>query len=103
MGTAEGLESRHGITIRKMSRRSLSKDIREGFAEVYNQAWSENWGFSPYGKKDLAQLAQELQLVFDSDWFMVAEDEAGETTANAAVTARCAKGQQKPIVHPLLH
>ena len=35
------------------------------FAEVYNSAWSDNWGFSPYSKKDLDDYAQELQLVFD--------------------------------------
>jgi GNAT superfamily N-acetyltransferase len=80
---AEQVEPRHGIKLRHMTRRSLSKDIKTGFAEVYNQAWSENWGFSPYGEKDLAQLAQELQLVFNGDWFMAADDPSGETVAIA--------------------
>ena len=41
---AEQLEPRHGIHIRKMSRRSLRRDL-DRFADVYNSAWSENWGF----------------------------------------------------------
>ncbi len=79
---AEQLEPRHGITLRKMSRRSLRKDI-DRFAEVYNAAWSENWGFSPYAKTDLDYYTQELQLVFDPNWFMVAETREGETVAVA--------------------
>lgn len=76
------VQERHGIRIRKMSRRTLRRDM-DRFAEVYNAAWSENWGFSPYGKADLDAYAQEMQLVFDPNWFMVAETEAGETAAVA--------------------
>ena len=79
---ADDVEPRHGITLRKMTRRSLRKDL-DRFADVYNAAWSENWGFSPYGKKDLDALAQEMQLVFDQNWFMVAETTDGDTAAIA--------------------
>jgi GNAT superfamily N-acetyltransferase len=79
---AEQLEPRHGIRIRKMSRRSLRRDL-DRFADVYNSAWSENWGFSPFSKADLDAYAQEMQLVFDSHWFMVAETAEGETVAVA--------------------
>ena len=79
---AEQLEPRHGVKIRKMSRRGLRRDM-DRFAEVYNEAWSENWGFSPYSKDDLDHYAQELQLVFDKHWFMVAETAEGETVAVA--------------------
>jgi GNAT superfamily N-acetyltransferase len=79
---AEEVGPRHGIRVRKMSRRSLRRDM-DRFAEVYNSAWSENWGFVPYSKTDLDQYAQELQLVFDPHWFMVAETDEGETVAVA--------------------
>jgi GNAT superfamily N-acetyltransferase len=79
---AEQVEPRHGIRLRRMSRRSLRRDL-DRFAEVYNEAWSENWGFVPYSKRDLDVYAQELQLVFDPDWFMVAETAEGETAAVA--------------------
>jgi len=79
---AEQVEPRHGIRIRRMSRRSLRADL-DRFADVYNSAWSENWGFTPYSKQDLDAYAQELQLVFDPHWFMVAETPEGETAAIA--------------------
>jgi GNAT superfamily N-acetyltransferase len=78
---AAKVEPDHGVTIRKMTRRSLRKDM-DRFAEVYNAAWSRNWGFVPYSKADLDAYAQEMQLVFDAPWFMVAEKD-GETVAVA--------------------
>ena len=63
--------------LRKMSRRSLRSDM-DRFAEVYNSAWSENWGFvAVLARRDLDAYAQELQLVFDRNWFMVAETADG--------------------------
>jgi GNAT superfamily N-acetyltransferase len=76
------VEPRHGIRLRKMSRRGLRRDM-DRFADVYNSAWSENWGFVPYGKPDLDVYARELQLVFDRHWFMVAETADGDTAAVA--------------------
>jgi GNAT superfamily N-acetyltransferase len=69
---AEKLESEHGIRVRPMRRRHLRREL-DAFAEVYNSAWSENWDFVPYSKKDLDAYAQELHLVFDKHWFMIAE------------------------------
>jgi hypothetical protein len=76
------VEPRHGIRVRHMTRRSLRRDL-DRFADVYNSAWSENWGFVPYSKPDLDQYATEMQLVFDPHWFMVAETAEGETAAVA--------------------
>ena len=61
---AEQLEPKHGIRIRKMSRLRLRREL-DAFAEIYNEAWSRNWGFVPYSKADLDAYAQELQLVYD--------------------------------------
>jgi hypothetical protein len=80
---AEQARTKHGITIRKMSRRSLRRDLDE-FAKVYNAAWSRNWGFVPLSKEDLDEMSLNYQLVFDRDWFMIAENDT-ETVA-AAIT-----------------
>ncbi len=78
---AAQVKAKHGIRIRKMTRRGLRRDLDE-FAKVYNAAWSRNWGFVPYAKEDLDAYALDLQLVYDPDWFMVAENDA-ETVAVA--------------------
>ncbi|MGI8507009.1 MAG: hypothetical protein ACR2MK_09460 [Solirubrobacteraceae bacterium] len=72
---AERAKTKHQITIRKMSRRHLRRELDE-FATVYNAAWSRNWGFVPYSKEDLDEYARTLQLVYSRDWFMIAEQES---------------------------
>ena len=79
---AERCERDHGVRIRKMSRRNLRKEL-DLFGETYNEAWKRNWGFVPYGEGDLDQYAQELQLVYDRNWFMVAESPQGEAVGIA--------------------
>jgi GNAT superfamily N-acetyltransferase len=79
---AEQLEPKHGIKIRKMSRLGLRRDL-DAFAEIYNEAWSRNWGFVPYSKADLDAYAESLHLVYDRDWFMVAETAEGKTVGVA--------------------
>ncbi len=78
---AERAASKYGVTIRKMERRHLRREMDE-FATVYNAAWSNNWGFVPYSKADLDAYAIDMQLVYARDWFMIAEID-GKTIAMA--------------------
>ena len=75
---AEQAKSKHGVQLRHLRRRDLSKNIKGVFGEVYNTAWKRNWGFVPYSDSDLKHYAEELQLVYDRNWFMAAEKD-GET------------------------
>ncbi len=77
----EAAVKEHGVTLRTMSRRKLRKEF-DLFAEIYNKAWSKNWGFVPYDEDDLDQYALEMQLVYAREWFMVAEID-GEAVAIA--------------------
>jgi len=80
---AEKARTEHGVRIRKMSRLRLRRELDE-FAKVYNAAWSKNWDFVPFSKQDLDAEALNFQLIFDSDWFMVAEIDG--RTAAVAIT-----------------
>jgi len=82
---AEKLEPEHGIRIRKMSRRRLRKEM-DLFGETYNEAWKDNWGFVPYTRETLDHYAQELQLVFDKHWFMVAQRVDTGESVGVAIT-----------------
>jgi GNAT superfamily N-acetyltransferase len=78
---AERARTKYGITIRRMSRRHLRREMDE-FAIVYNAAWSHNWGFVPYSKADLDAYTIDMQLVYSRDWYMIAEQD-GKTIAMA--------------------
>ncbi len=80
---AQRAHDRYGVRIRSMSRRHLRRDL-DDFARVYNAAWSHNWGFVPYSEQDLDAYAIDLQLVYDRNWFMVAE--IGDQVVGIAIT-----------------
>ncbi|WCB95913.1 Protein YghO [Baekduia alba] len=69
---AKDAVEKHGVRIRRMTRRGLRRDL-DVFGEIYNRAWRRNFGFVPYDEADLDQYGVELQLAFDRDWMMVAE------------------------------
>ena len=52
---AADVEPKHGMRLRRMSFWRLRKEM-DRFAEVYNSAWADNWGFVPYSKDDLDML-----------------------------------------------
>lgn len=96
---AEQARTKHGVTIRKMSRRHLKRDMGE-FAKVYNAAWAKNWDFVPFSDEDIGAYTQEMHLVFDRDWFMIAEQD-GHTIA-AALTIPDINQVQKKMQGKLL-
>lgn len=74
---ADRLEPEHGIRLRRMRRRDFEAEIRR-FIEVYNEAWSHNWGFVPLTDAELKHMAKELKPVLDEDFAAVAETADGE-------------------------
>ena len=54
------------------------------FAEVYNAAWSENWGFvALLARRTSTPTRRSCSSSSTSNWFMVAETPEGETAAIA--------------------
>jgi GNAT superfamily N-acetyltransferase len=99
---AEQLESEQGIRVRPISRLRMRKEL-DAFAELYNSAWSENWGFVPYSKEDLDTYALDMQLVYDKHWFMAAERiDTGEVVGMALTfpDINAALGRMKGRVLP---
>ena len=74
---ADRLEPEHGIRLRRMRKRNMAQEVRT-FMDVYNQAWSHNWGFVPLTDAELDHMAKELKPVLDEDFACVAETADGE-------------------------
>ncbi len=43
-------------------------------AYIYNQAWSDNWGFVPWTEKEMEHMAKRLKQVADPHLVIIAED-----------------------------
>jgi GNAT superfamily N-acetyltransferase len=74
---ADRLEPEHGIHLRRMRKRDIQAEVRR-FIDVYNSAWSSNWGFVPLTDHELTHMAKELRPVLDEDFACVAETAHGE-------------------------
>jgi hypothetical protein len=61
-----------GVIVRKMRKRDLEAEIGR-FMEVYNEAWSRNWGFVPITEAEVRYQAKNLRPVLVEDWAMIAE------------------------------
>ena len=64
--------ARKNITVRKLNMRRFDEEVNK-VKLLYNQAWSQNWGFIPMTDKEFGQLADELHDIIDPDLAYIAE------------------------------
>jgi hypothetical protein len=50
------------ITVRKASMKTLAKDT-ELLVDVFNDAWSDNWGFVPFTRNEVKKMAADFKLL----------------------------------------
>jgi hypothetical protein len=55
-----------------MRKRDLEAEIGR-FMEVYNEAWSDNWGFVPITDEEVRFQASNLKQILDERWAWIAE------------------------------
>ena len=60
------------ITCRHMDMRNLDREVRT-VMQLFNDAWSENWGFVPYTERELSKLASDLKLIAIPELTYIAE------------------------------
>lgn len=63
-----------GITLRTMD---VSRYDEEALTvlDIFNDAWSDNWGYVPMTEAEFQQLADEMKQVVDPDLVLILEDE----------------------------
>jgi GNAT superfamily N-acetyltransferase len=69
---AANLSEQSGVVVRSMRKRDLKNEIGR-FMEIYNEAWSRNWGFVPITEEEVAFQAKNLKPILVEDWAMIAE------------------------------
>jgi hypothetical protein len=66
------LQERRKITIRPINMRHFAAEVR-GITTVYNDAWSDNWGFVPITDAESQHLAATLKLAVIPELTLMAE------------------------------
>ena len=70
----QALVSRQGrrIVVRPMKRKNFKEEL-ERLRDIFNDAWSDNWGFVPFTQAEFAELGMMLRAFVPDDFVQIAE------------------------------
>jgi hypothetical protein len=80
------------VRARHIDKKNLDAEVRT-IMDVFNDAWSDNWGFVPYTEAELSKLAEDLRLISIPELTYIAEID-GEPAAVAVAL---------PNINELIH
>jgi hypothetical protein len=63
---ADRIRKKHNIEVRKIDMRNFDRELQI-VREVYNAAWSRNWGFVPMTEEEILHTADDFKKVVDPD------------------------------------
>ncbi len=64
--------ARYNITLRNLKIKDLQSELKL-VLEVYNNAWSKNWGFVPMTTEEILHAANDLKQIADEEFLLLAE------------------------------
>ena len=63
---------RKRVVVRPLDTRQFRRDMRI-LREIFNDAWSRNWGFVPFTESEFFELGSQLRLLVPKDLLYIAE------------------------------
>ncbi len=69
---AEKTQKKYGLTIRNINFKNFKSEVKN-LKEIYNNAWSKNWGFVPMTDAEFDHMAKDLKQVADKDFIYIVE------------------------------
>ncbi len=60
------------IRVRPIDRRNAAADL-ETMRCIFNDAWSDNWGFVPFTSREFSTLGKELLMIVPTDFIHIAD------------------------------
>jgi len=58
--------------LRPVRRKQLDEDL-EILRDIFNDAWSQNWGFVPFTREEFSAIGREMLLLIPDDFIQIAE------------------------------
>lgn len=63
-------ETDAGLTWRSMNKRDFMGDVKMAY-DIFNDAWSDNWGFIPFSEKQFTHMAKEMRPIMFGPGFQI--------------------------------
>ncbi len=94
------------VTFRHINVKRFDEEVKV-LREVYNSAWSDNWGFVPWTRAEFEHAAKSLKKVIDPDLVIIAEVDGRPVAFSLALpdlnmALKHINGRLFPIGLPLL-
>jgi hypothetical protein len=62
----------HNVVLRKVNTKSIDADL-EILRDIFNDAWSANWGFVPFTEAEFSAIGREMLLLIPPEFIWIAE------------------------------
>ncbi len=69
---ADEVAKHPGLVVREVDKRNLLADLKI-VLDVFNEAWSRNWGFVPLTEPEVEKTAKDLSLILEPKLALIAE------------------------------
>ena len=76
--------SRDKISVRTLKRKQLKQEL-ELLRDIFNDSWSENWGFTPFTEAEFTDIGEFLTLVIDDGFIQIADIDGRPVTMAVAI------------------
>lgn len=60
------------VQVRHLKRKDLKNELKI-LRGIFNDAWSENWGFVPFTEAEFSEIGKMMSLLLDDDFVQIAE------------------------------
>ncbi|PKK82239.1 MAG: N-acetyltransferase [candidate division Zixibacteria bacterium HGW-Zixibacteria-1] len=68
----ERIKERNKVTIRPLDLSHFDEELKK-INYIYNNAWSDNWGFVPMPEEEFYHMGKDLKQIVDPDLVLIAE------------------------------
>jgi hypothetical protein len=68
----DNLAKRPNVTVRQLRKSQLGRELK-AVLEVFNDAWSNNWGFIPFSEVEIAKIAKDMRPLIREDFVSIVE------------------------------
>lgn len=69
---AEAVEAHPGLTVRPVDPKHMRRDV-EIVRDIFNEAWSRNWGYVPWTDAEVEYAAKNLKMILAQEITAIAE------------------------------
>ncbi len=81
---AEVVRQHPGLVIREVDPRYMEREVKI-ISDVFNSAWSKNWGFIPWTDQELKKMAKDLKMILEPKLALIAEVDGKPAAISIAI------------------